>query len=245
MGFMIVFTNLNLFVASFRNLFDNSIQKIQDIRKQDVYANKDISSALQLSEEQQLEIQKLIASYQSGGALVRGAADSPQTLLQQKLSEYPFVFNTLPPISKVLIPSIWLEAPLIASSHMEVQDFTQGNFDEELNQGVVKYPTTPDPGTKGNSLIFWHTSQEFWKHNVYGTVFKDIPKLESWAVVKVLRKWNLYEYRVVDKFVVLPKQVNAQYMSYQNAGGSYITLMGCYPLGTDKKRIMVVAKLVE
>jgi sortase (surface protein transpeptidase) len=50
---------------------------------------------------------------------------------------------------------------------------------------------------------------------------------------------------VVDKFVVLPKQVNAQYMSYQNAGGSYITLMGCYPLGTDKKRIMVVAKLVE
>jgi hypothetical protein len=37
---------------------------------------------------------------------------------------------------------------------MEVQDFTQGNFDEELNQGVVKYPTTPDPGTKGNSLIF-------------------------------------------------------------------------------------------
>jgi hypothetical protein len=106
MGFMIVFTNLNLFVASFRNLFDNSIQKIQDIRKQDVYANKDISSALQLSEEQQLEIQKLIASYQSGGALVRGAADSPQTLLQQKLAEYPFVFNTLPPISKVLIPSI-------------------------------------------------------------------------------------------------------------------------------------------
>ena len=106
MAFMIVITNLNLFVASFRNLFDNSIQKIQDIGRQDAYANKDISSALQLSEQQQAEIQKLIASYQSGGETVRGVATSPQTLLQQKLSEYPFVFNTLPPISKVLIPSI-------------------------------------------------------------------------------------------------------------------------------------------
>lgn len=245
MAFMVVITNLNLFVASFRNLFDDSIQKIQDIRKQDAYANKDISSALQLSEQQEAEIQKLISSYQSGGTVVRGVADSPQTLLQQKLTEYPFVFNTLPPISKVLIPSIGLEVPLIASSHKEAQDFTQGNFDEELTQWVVKYPTTPDPGTKGNSLIFWHTSQEFWKHNVYGTIFKDIPKLGSWAIIKVLWKWNLFEYRVVDKFVVLPKQVNAQYMTYQNAGGSYITLMGCYPLGTDKKRIMVVAKLVE
>jgi sortase (surface protein transpeptidase) len=33
-------------------------------------------------------------------------------------------------------------------------------------------------------------------------------------------------------------------MTYQNAGGSYITLMWCYPLGTDNKRIMVVAKLI-
>lgn len=245
MGFMIVITNLNLFVASFRNLFDDSIQKIQDIGRQDAYANKDISSALQLSEEQQAEIQKLIAAYQSGGTSIRGVAISPQTLLQQKLADYPFVFNTLPPISKILIPSIWLEAPLIASKHMEVQDFTQGNFDEELNQGVVKYPTTPDPGTDGNSLIFGHTSQEFWKHNSYGTIFKDIPNLVSWAIIKVLWKWNLFEYRVIDKFVVLPKQVNDQYMTYQNAGGSYITLMGCYPLGTDKKRIMVVAKLIE
>jgi len=242
---MIIVTNLNLFVASFRGLFDTSIHKIQDIRQQDAYQTNDISSALDLSQKQQDEIKQLIASYQSGWTVVRGAADSPQTLLQQKLTQYPFVFNTLPPISKVLIPSIGLDVPLIASTHMEVQDFAQGNFDDELNQGVVKYPTTPDPGTKGNTLIFWHTSQEFWKHNVYGTIFKDIPKLGSWAIIKVLWKWNLFEYRVVDKFVVMPKQVNAQYMTYQNAGGSYITLMGCYPLWTDKKRIMVVAKLIE
>jgi LPXTG-site transpeptidase (sortase) family protein len=111
--------------------------------------------------------------------------------------------------------------------------------------GVVKYPTTPDPWTDGNTLIFGHTSQEFWKKNTYGTIFKGIPKLEKWDTVKIIWNGNLYEYQVVDKFIVTPKQVNAQYMSYQNAGDSYVTLMGCYPLGTDKNRIMVVAKLVK
>ena len=245
MGVMIIVTNLNLFVASFQSLFDHSIQKIQDISRKDAYTSNDISSALEESSQQKAEIKALIAKYQSGDTDVKSIADSSQTLLQQKLTQYPFSFNTLPPISEVIVPSIGLEVPLIVSTNMQVQDFAQGNFDEELNHGVVKYPTTPDPGTPGNTLIFGHTSTEFWKHNVYGTIFKDIPKLESWAIIKVLRKGSLFEYRVIDKFVVPPKQVNAQYMSYENAGGSYVTLMGCYPLGTDKNRLMVVAKLIQ
>ncbi|MEI7562593.1 MAG: hypothetical protein WCJ39_02515 [bacterium] len=66
MGCMIIVTNLNLFVASFRGLFDTSIHKIQDIRQQDAYQTNDISSALDLSQKQQDEIKQLIASYQSG-----------------------------------------------------------------------------------------------------------------------------------------------------------------------------------
>ncbi|MEI8092038.1 MAG: sortase [bacterium] len=60
---------------------------------------------------------------------------------------------------------------------------------------------------------------------MYGTIFKGIPKLVNGDIIKVIRDGSLYEYKVVDKFVVPPKQVNAQYMSYQNAGGSYITVM--------------------
>jgi LPXTG-site transpeptidase (sortase) family protein len=138
-----------------------------------------------------------------------------------------------------------LDVPIIEPKSMSAEDFIKANFDDELNSWVVKYPTTPDPGQSGNSLIFGHTSQEFWKHNAYGTIFKGIPKLVNGDVVKVIRNGSLYEYRVVDKFVVPTTQVNTQYMSYQNAGWTYITLMGCYPLGTDKKRIMVVAKLVQ
>jgi hypothetical protein len=44
-------------------------------------------------------------------------------------------------------------------------------------------------------------------------------------LIQILRKGKLYEYKVIDLFIVAPKQVSAQYMTYQNAGGSYITLM--------------------
>jgi sortase (surface protein transpeptidase) len=34
-------------------------------------------------------------------------------------------------------------------------------------------------------------------------------------------------------------------MQYQWLGKSYLTLMGCYPIGTDKQRILVIGELVE
>jgi LPXTG-site transpeptidase (sortase) family protein len=240
---MLVVTNLNLFVASFSNLFDHSIAQVQDVQKSDVSESNDISTLLDQNMDTP-EIQALLAKYKSG-VDNQNVTDRPETFLRSKLKDYPFDFNTLPPVNKILIPVLGLDVPIIEPKSMTAQDFVTANFDDDLNKWVVKYPTTPDPGVSGNSLIFGHTSQEFWKHNVYGTIFKGIPKLVNGDTIKIIREGNLFEYKVVDKFVVVPSQVNTQYMSYQNAGGSYLTLMWCYPLGTDKKRIMVIAKLVD
>lgn len=239
---MLVVTNLNLFVTSFTNLFDHSISRVQDVNPGDAAQGNDIASLMGQNPDSP-EVQALLAKYQSW-VNNQNVTDAPETFLRSKLKDYPFDFNTLPPVNKIVIPSLGLDVPIIEPKSMTADDFIKANFDDELNSGVVKYPTTPDPGASGNSLIFGHTSQEFWKHNAYGTIFKGIPKLANGDKIKVIREGNLFEYIVVDKFVVIPNQVNTQYMSYQNAGGSYITLMGCYPLGTDKKRIMVVAKLV-
>jgi sortase (surface protein transpeptidase) len=74
-------------------------------------------------------------------------------------------------------------------------------------------------------LFFGHTSYVVWKTNPYGTIFKDLPKLKDSTLIQILRQGKLYEYKVIDLFIVPPKQVAAQYSTYQNAGGSYITLM--------------------
>ena len=79
----------------------------------------------------------------------------------------------------MIIPDLNINAPLIDTEENGVIDFSKENFDEELTKGVVKYPTTPTPGNKGNTLIFGHTSSEWWKKNEYGVIFRNIPKLKA------------------------------------------------------------------
>ena len=241
---ILVFTNLELFAYSFRSLFEDEIRPVAPISTSIVSENGNISSIVDTAEKNDVEIQWLLKNYQQD-ADANTLTPSTEETLQSHLMDYNFSFNTVPPVDRIIIPSLWLDVPIVTSENMAPIDFTKADFDKELEEWIVKYPTTPAPGEEGNTLLFGHTSYVVWKTNPYGTIFKDIAKLKDSTLIQVLRKWNLYEYKVMDLFIVSPKQVNAQYMTYQNAGGSYITLMWCYPLGTDNKRIMVVAKLID
>lgn len=241
---ILLFSNFNLFAANFLALFSDWPEVVAPIEASLVSEDKDIATIVDIGEQQEIEIQWLLKSYEKD-ADANTLTPSVEELLQSHLMEYNFSFNTVPPVNRILVPSIGLDVPIIVSENMSQEDFIKGNFDDQLDQWIVKYPTTPAPWQEGNTLLFGHTSYEVWKDNPYGTIFKDLPKLKDSTLIQVLREWDLYEYKVVDLFIVLPKQVPAQYMTYQNAGGSYITLMWCYPLGTDNKRIMVVAKLID
>lgn len=240
---ILVFTNLELFAYSFRSLFAEEIHPAAPISTSIVSENNNISSIVDTAEKNDIEIQWLLKNYQKN-ADVNSLSPSTEETLQSHLMDYNFSFNTVPPVNRLIVPSLWLDVPIVTTENMQAIDFTKADFDEELNEWIVKYPTTPAPGEEGNTLLFGHTSYVVWKTNPYGTIFKDLPKLKDSTLIQILRKGNLYEYKVVDLFIVNPKQVPAQYMTYQTAGGSYITLMWCYPLGTDNKRIMVVAKLI-
>lgn len=241
---ILVFTNLNLFAYNFRALFEKEVQPTAPIATSLVSENNDISTIVDEGEKNSVEIQWLLKNYQKS-ADANTLAPSTEELLQSHLIDYNFSFNTIPPVNRLLVPSIGLDVPIVTAENKDATDFTKADFDEELDQWIVKYPTTPAPGEEWNTLLFWHTSYVVRKDNPYGTIFKDLPKLKDSTLIQILWEWNLYEYKVVDLFIVTPKQVPAQYMTYQNAWGSYITLMGCYPLGTDNKRIMVVAKLIN
>lgn len=241
---ILVFTNFNLFAANFRALFEGEIPSTAPISTSAISQDNAIATIVDVAEQNDVEIQWLLKNYQKS-AEANSLAPSTEEVLQSHLMEYNFSFNTVPPVNRLLVPSLWLDVPIIIAENKDVKDFTKSDFEEELDQWIVKYPTTPEPGEEWNTLLFWHTSYEVRKQNPYGTIFKDLPKLKDSTLIQVLREGNLYEYKVIDLFIVNPKQVAGQYMTYQNAGGSYITLMGCYPLWTDNKRIMVVAKLVE
>jgi len=240
---ILVFTNFNLFASNFVALFEEEIRPVAPISTSIVSEDNNISSIVDTAQKNDIEIQWLLKNYQQTTD-ANTLTPSTEETLQSHLMDYNFSFNTVPPVDRIIVPSLGLDVPIVTDENMAPIDFAKADFDKELNEWVVKYPTTPEPGEEGNTLLFGHTSYVVWKTNPYGTIFKDLPKLKDSTLIQILRKWKLYEYKVIDLFIVAPKQVSAQYMTYQNAGGSYITLMWCYPLGTDNKRIMVVAKLI-
>jgi hypothetical protein len=66
--------------------------------------------------------------------------------LQHNLDSYDFSFNLLPPTNRLVIPAINLDVPLVETNINDYKDFTESTFDDDLENGVVKYPTTPNPG---------------------------------------------------------------------------------------------------
>lgn len=231
---MLLFTNAELFFGG-----DNSMW-VMNWKKTTAQEDNSISTTVDNVAQRQAELDKLIASYDDDEVEKETSVSSEQDLKSQ-LSEYKFDFNILPPTNRIVISKIGLDVPLVDSKYKDEVDFTQWNFADELENGVVKYPTTPEPWYEWNTLIFGHTSQERWQKNPYGTVFSKIPNLNSWDVISIIWKWKLYEYKVVEKTVVTPSNVNKQYQKYQNQWKDYITIMGCYPLWRTDKRMMITA----
>ncbi|MCS6982642.1 MAG: class E sortase [Candidatus Absconditabacterales bacterium] len=164
--------------------------------------------------------------------------------LKESFSSYRLGFNTLPNQARVIIDRIAVNAPIIIPSLSKpIDQINEGEFDAELYKGVVKYPTTAVPGSpQGATLLFGHTSYEEWKHNPYANIFRNIPRLNAGDIIRLIWDGHEYSYRVTEKKLVRPREVNAQFLAYHTKSTHYLILMGCYPIGTTDKRILVIAE---
>jgi len=160
--------------------------------------------------------------------------------IKSKLNNYQLTFNTVAPTNRLIISSIWLNVPIVDIPFKTQEHKDKGSYEKELYQWVVKYPTTPMPSQPWNVFLFGHTSFYRWKNNPYGTVFKDLPKVKEADTIIIQREGKEYHYQMIARHIVTPKQVNGIYEQYND--GDYITLMGCYPIGSDEKRILIIAK---
>ncbi len=236
---MTVFTNAQMFVE----LIFNQPEQTDTNRNEQLAEASNINIDNNKILEQAENIDDILQDIQIDKASV-----NPNQIIEDKLKkdikEFTFDFNTLPPENRLVIPKIGLDIPLIDSQFKNEVDFTNGNFDTELAKWAVKYPTTPDPWTNWNSLIFGHTSQERWKNNYYSTVFVHITKLEVGDIFEIIWEWKLYQYEVTEKQIVYPSAVNEIYSQFHNEYEDIITLMWCYPIGSSSKRILVMAKRI-
>jgi len=139
--------------------------------------------------------------------------------------------------SWVTMPKFKIEAP-ISFPAVEVLDL-ENVILKSLENGVAHRPETQKPDQKGNFFLIWHSSNYPWIKSKFNNIFAKIPKLENGDIAYIYYQWRKFEYEVYTKFVVPPTAIDV----YSFIPGYNMTLMTCYPIWTDKNRMIVRFKL--
>lgn len=153
---------------------------------------------------------------------------------------YLFPNKSLQPISKkgmsISIPKIYAQGPIIPN----VNPWKESEYLPKLRLGVALAKGYAAPGDGGVSFLFAHSSDLPWNITRYNTAFFRIGELLNGDKIFILRDGKRYVYRVYDKKVVWPNQVEYLKRSVPNG----IILQTCTPIGTNFQRLLVYAKLI-
>ncbi len=142
----------------------------------------------------------------------------------------------IPAEPTITIPKINVHAPVIyQASTVEAQ------FQKALENGVVHYGSTAMPGQVGNTVIFGHSSNDWWEPGNYKFVFVLLDKLVAGDRFTIDYQSKRYTYEVTGSKVVEPNNLSVLAPSVQPT----VTLITCTPPGTAWKRLVVTAKQVD
>lgn len=167
---------------------------------------------------------------------------APFVTPSRSVSSTPIVIDpgltAVGPEPEVIIPKINVEVPVV---------YDVGSTDEEaiqaaLERGVVHYPTTPNPGQKGNSVIVGHSSNNIFNKGKYKFAFVLLNKLETGDLFYLTKDGVRYAYRVYEKRIVSPTDTSVLGPTSKPATATLIT---CDPPGTSINRLIVVGEQIS
>ncbi|NLD25525.1 sortase [Candidatus Dojkabacteria bacterium] len=132
------------------------------------------------------------------------------------------------------IPKIQANAKVIKN----IDPYDYDAYHNALISGVAHAKGSAVPSESGNVFLFAHSAVNFYERNKYDVYFYLINELKSDDEVFVSYEGVLYKYRVFEVKIVNKEDV--KYLSNYSDRDT-LTLMTCYPAGTDWKRTIVVA----
>ena len=142
------------------------------------------------------------------------------------------------PESEIIIPKINVEVPVVynVASNQE-KDVQKG-----LEDGVVHYITTPNPGENGNSVIVGHSSNNILNKGKYKFAFVLLNKLEKGDTFSLTKNGKRYTYKVYEKKIVKPTDISV--LANQDKPAT-VTLITCDPPGTSINRLIIVGEQIS
>lgn len=142
------------------------------------------------------------------------------------------------PNPEVIIPKINVEIPVV----YDVNSIKEEAIQAGLENGVVHYSTTPNPGQKGNSVIVGHSSNNIFNQGKYKFAFVLLSKLEIGDTFYLTKDGVKYAYKIYDKKIVKPNDVSVLGATDKPATATLIT---CDPPGTSLNRLIIVGEQIS
>jgi LPXTG-site transpeptidase (sortase) family protein len=159
----------------------------------------------------------------------------------QSVSATPIIGNDtgdVGPDPKIIIPKINLEVPVVFG----MDSIQEADIQNALEDGVVHYATSPNPGEIGNSVIVGHSSNNILNSGRYKFAFVLLKRLEVEDTFFVHKDGVRYTYKIYKKEIVDPDAVSV--LGTQDRENT-MTLITCDPPGTSLKRLIVVAEQIS
>jgi sortase A len=157
------------------------------------------------------------------------------------VSATPIIGNNttdIGPDPKLIIPKINLEVPVVYDLDTIEEDAIQ----KGLEDGVVHYASTPNPGQNGNVVIVGHSSNNILNSGKYKFAFVLLKRLEVEDTFFVHKDGVRYTYKVYEKKVVPPTDVSVLGPASRD---NSITLITCDPPGTSVNRLIITAEQIS
>jgi sortase A len=133
---------------------------------------------------------------------------------------------------QIIIPRIGVNSPVIFNSNKE-------KMLEDLKRGVLRYPESELPGEKGNIVLIGHSSGIPGDAGQYDNVFALLSELKKGDQVTLYFKGNQFNYSIFDKNVI---RSDFKDLKLDSSGDSNLILITCWPLGTNFRRLAVLAR---
>lgn len=154
--------------------------------------------------------------------------------------------NVAAPGSKVIIPKINVEIPVVYDSPSVVNartaDELEAGIQKSLEDGVVHHPNTEKPGELGNVAIVGHSSNNIFNSGKFKFAFVLLSKLDEGDTFYLTRNEVRYTYKIFEKRIVPPTDVSVLENTSKPASATLIT---CDPPGTSLNRLIVVGEQIS
>lgn len=137
--------------------------------------------------------------------------------------------------SNLLLSTVPEPIPLIFSETLD-----ESTLQEYLKQGAVVLPLGRNFGEPGNMVVTAHSSGTA-AFGPYRFAFAKLSELKTGEEFSIAATGHRYTYRVYGQEIVWPHQVD----HLPNDDRSTVTLVTCWPLWTNFKRLLVHSELIK